>query len=159
MLFAIFTLLMVQAYGSATTLQCGQLKTLYTSSNCCSPTTEGCNDIGLGFVPCATDTSAGTLCQDANGNLKIKDVNQISCMPSPGTCNSHCPNGFGINTHTPDPSAAIDITSTTRGFLMPRMSKDERDYIATPANGLMVYQINETPGFYFYNGTAWLRLN
>ena len=45
----------------------------------------------------------------------------------------------GINTETPDSSAALDITSTTGGFLMPRMTNAERQAISNPAEGLMVY--------------------
>ena len=61
----------------------------------------------------------------------------------------------GINIETPDPSAALDITSTTGGLLVPRMTKDERGFIDTPATGLMIYQTDGTPGFYYFNGTSW----
>ena len=61
----------------------------------------------------------------------------------------------GINIETPDASAALDITSTTGGLLMPRMTKDDRGFIDTPATGLMVYQTDGTPGFYYFNGTSW----
>lgn len=45
----------------------------------------------------------------------------------------------GIGTTSPDTSAALDITSTTKGLLMPRMTTAERDLIGTPANGLMIF--------------------
>jgi hypothetical protein len=61
----------------------------------------------------------------------------------------------GINIETPDPSAALDITSTTGGLLVPRMTKDDRGFIDTPATGLMIYQTDGTPGFYYFNGTSW----
>ena len=61
----------------------------------------------------------------------------------------------GINIETPDASAALDITSTTAGFLMPRMTKDDRGFIDTPATGLMIYQTDGTPGFYYFNGSSW----
>ena len=35
------------------------------------------------------------------------------------------------------------------------MNKSQRDGIATPATGLMIYQTNATPGFYYYDGSAW----
>ena len=35
------------------------------------------------------------------------------------------------------------------------MTKTQRDAIATPATGLLIYQTNSTPGFYYYNGTVW----
>ena len=61
----------------------------------------------------------------------------------------------GINIETPDSSAALDITSTTGGLLVPRMTKDERGFIDTPATGLIVYQTDGTPGFYYFNGNNW----
>jgi hypothetical protein len=54
-------------------------------------------------------------------------------------------------------SAAIQLNSTTQGFLPPRMTKAERDAIVSPAIGLMVYQTDDTPGIRVYNGT-WVRL-
>lgn len=56
---------------------------------------------------------------------------------------------------TIDNSALLNVQSTTRGFLMPRMTTTEKNAIATPATGLQVYdttlnQIN------VYNGTAWV---
>lgn len=64
----------------------------------------------------------------------------------------------GINSTgaTPASSAMLDVESTTKGILIPRMTKVERNGISSLANGLMIYQIDETPGFYYYNGTAWI---
>jgi hypothetical protein len=60
----------------------------------------------------------------------------------------------GINTTTPDASAALDITSTTSGVLVPRMTTTQRTAITTPATGLLVF--DTTLGqFYFYSGSAW----
>ena len=61
----------------------------------------------------------------------------------------------GINTNTPDASSALEIESTTGGILIPRMTETQRDAIALPASGLMIYQTDEISGFYFYNGTQW----
>src|SRR6185295_12561743 len=61
----------------------------------------------------------------------------------------------GIGTTSPNPSSALDITSTTQGMLVPRMTKTQRDAIALPATGLFIYQTNSTPGFYYYSGSAW----
>ena len=54
----------------------------------------------------------------------------------------------GINTETPDASAALDITSTTGGLLVPRMTETQRDAISPAATGLMIYQTDGTAGFY-----------
>ena len=61
----------------------------------------------------------------------------------------------GINTETPDASAALDITSTTGGILVPRMTETQRDAITSAATGLMIYQTDGTAGFYYYNGSSW----
>jgi hypothetical protein len=61
----------------------------------------------------------------------------------------------GINIETPDASAALDITSTTGGLLVPRMTKAQRGFIDTPATGLMIYQTDGIPGFYYFNGSSW----
>ena len=66
-----------------------------------------------------------------------------------------------INTDgsTANASALLDVKSTTRGVLVPRMSKTERNTIAAPAMGLMVFQnAPDSVGFYYYNGTSWLWL-
>ena len=46
---------------------------------------------------------------------------------------------IGINNETPDASAALDITSTTKGLLIPRMTAAERDVIPLPTQGLMIF--------------------
>jgi len=61
----------------------------------------------------------------------------------------------GINTTTPDASAALDITSTNQGVLIPRMTQVQRVAIASPATGLLVFQTDNTVGFYYYNGASW----
>ena len=48
-------------------------------------------------------------------------------------------NRIGMGTLTPNVSAFLDITSTTKGFLPPRMTTTQKNAIATPAEGLMVY--------------------
>lgn len=66
----------------------------------------------------------------------------------------------GINSDgsNPDNSSMLDIKSTSKGVLIPRMTQTERSSITSPANGLLVYQTNGTIGFYFYDGSSWVRL-
>ena len=61
----------------------------------------------------------------------------------------------GIGTTAPDSSSMLDIQSTAKGLLIPRMTLTERNSIPSPAQGLMVYQTDNTPGFYYYNGSTW----
>ena len=61
----------------------------------------------------------------------------------------------GIGTLSPNASAALEVNSTTKGFLLPTMTQTQRNAISTPATGLLIYQSDNTPGFYYYNGSAW----
>src|ERR1700750_2400070 len=65
----------------------------------------------------------------------------------------------GIGTSTPNASALMEMVSTTKGLLIPRMGIDQRNWIGSPATGLLIYQTNNTPGFYYYNGTAWVAVS
>ena len=71
--------------------------------------------------------------------------------------NVQAQSGVGINTDSPDPAAALDITSTTKGLLIPRMTATQREAIQplAGARGLLVYQTDGASGFYYYNGTQW----
>jgi len=68
--------------------------------------------------------------------------------------------GVSVNTtgDDADASAMLDVASTTSGMLIPRMLETERTAIASPAEGLMVYQTDGTEGFYYYDGTNWVQL-
>lgn len=61
----------------------------------------------------------------------------------------------GIGTTKPDQSAVLDVSSSTKGFLMPRMSLQQRSAIQNPAQGLVIYQTDFLSGFYFYDGAEW----
>ena len=63
-----------------------------------------------------------------------------------------------VNTDNSDPdgSAMLDIKSTDKGFLPPRMTESQRDGISNPAVGLLVYQSDGTQGYYYYNGINWI---
>lgn len=65
---------------------------------------------------------------------------------------------FAINTDgsTANASALLDVKSITKGILIPRMTLVNRNAIATPATGLMIYQTDNTPGFYYYDGASWV---
>jgi microcystin-dependent protein len=66
----------------------------------------------------------------------------------------------GINTDNspPDGSAMLDVKSTVKGILMPRMTAAQRAAIVSPTSGLMVYQTNGQSGYYYYTGTGWTLL-
>lgn len=65
--------------------------------------------------------------------------------------------GMGLTANAPDASAALDITSITRGLLIPRMTTTQRNAISAPATGLEIF--NTTTGqFEYYNGSAWVAI-
>lgn len=68
--------------------------------------------------------------------------------------------GVAINTTgaAPNGAAVLDVASTSQGMLTPRMTQAERDAIAAPATGLLIYQTDNRPGFRFYDGTDWVYL-
>ena len=78
-------------------------------------------------------------------------------------CTYTLPAQTGIGTPTPDASAKLDISSTSKGFLVPRMTSTQKAAISSPANGLLVYQTDGVIGFYVNSGTSaspsWLRIN
>jgi hypothetical protein len=69
----------------------------------------------------------------------------------------------GIGTTTPDASAKLEIASTSKGFLVPRMTAAQKTAISLPATGLLIYQTDAPIGFYVNTGTSaspnWLRLS
>jgi hypothetical protein len=60
----------------------------------------------------------------------------------------------GIGTASPDPAAILDLTSTTKGFLPPRMNTSEINAIVEPQNGLIIYNA-ETHQFYGFTNSDW----
>jgi uncharacterized protein (TIGR02145 family) len=65
----------------------------------------------------------------------------------------------GIGTNTPDPAAILELASTSKGFLPPRMSTTERNGINSGvwAEGLIIYN-TDTKCLELYNGTDWISL-
>jgi hypothetical protein len=72
--------------------------------------------------------------------------------------------GISYNVFTPDASAGLDVNFTDKGLLIPRVSLSSTNNaspITSPATGLLVYNTatvsDVTPGFYFWNGSSWVR--
>lgn len=64
---------------------------------------------------------------------------------------------INIDGSNADASAILDVKSTNKGFLLPRMTTVQRTAIVMPALGLKVFD-TDTKSFWFYNGTAWVSL-
>ena len=61
---------------------------------------------------------------------------------------------FGISTTTPDVNAVLDIASTNKGFLPPRLSTNQRNDISDPPAGLLIYN-TDTKSLQFYTKANW----
>ncbi len=76
-------------------------------------------------------------------------------------CNKASTQSLSVNTDgsTANASALLDVKSTTKGLLLPRMTKAQKNAIAIPASGLLVYQNSpDSVGFQYFDGTKWLWL-
>lgn len=62
----------------------------------------------------------------------------------------------GIGTASPHPSAKLEVQSANQGLLIPRLTVQERNSIASPAKGLQVYNTTDN-SLDFFDGTSWLR--
>ena len=61
-------------------------------------------------------------------------------------------------TTNPYPSATLDIRSTAISMLTPRMTESEKNSIAPVTDGLTVFQTDHVIGYYYYNGSEWIRI-
>ena len=66
-------------------------------------------------------------------------------------------NSIGVGTITPNSSSILDLTSTTDGLLVPRMTTAQRSAIVSPANGLLVYDLT-TNCFWVRKNTVWVQI-
>jgi hypothetical protein len=65
--------------------------------------------------------------------------------------------GIGVGTTTPDATAILDLTSTNKGILIPRMNSMQRNGITLPAEGLLVFD-TDLDAFCYYHNLTWIQL-
>jgi microcystin-dependent protein len=75
-----------------------------------------------------------------------------------GSLFTHAQVAVNTDGSSPNASAMLDVKSTAKGILIPRMTAAERGLIASPVAGLLVYQTNAPAGYYYYTGTAWKQM-
>jgi len=89
----------------------------------------------------SVNTASAIVARDASGNFSAGTITSTNVA-------------INATNAAPAASAALDITSTDKGMLIPRMTANQRDNIDTPANGLMVY-VTDDNTFYYYKSNAW----
>ena len=62
---------------------------------------------------------------------------------------------MGIGTLNPDPSAILEVQSTNKGVLLPRLTSAQKNGIPNPAQGLFIFD-TDTESFWYYDGTQWV---
>ncbi|MBS3999542.1 MAG: hypothetical protein KGZ71_03570, partial [Desulfobulbaceae bacterium] len=69
--------------------------------------------------------------------------------------NAQAQENVGIGTTTPEVTALLDLVSTDKGLLVPRLTTVNRDAIGAPATGLMIYNTTNNR-FEYYTGATWV---
>ena len=62
---------------------------------------------------------------------------------------------MGIGTLNPDPSAILEVRSTDKGVLLPRLTSAQKNGISSPAQGLFIFDTT-TESFWYFDGTQWI---
>lgn len=101
----------------------------------------------------------------ASSNVSYFSVQQIgsSAIINPwvlsGTDTYNTTGNVGIGTSAPSSSALLDLSATSKGILIPRMTTAQKNAISTPTTGLLIFQTDAPAGFYYYNGSSWLNIS
>ncbi len=118
-------------------------------------------DITLGWQPITSifwslsgnAVSSGSFLGTSNAEDLAFRTNNLERMRISSTGN------VAVGTATPESSAQLEVNSTDKGFLLPRMTENQRDNIAGPVAGLMVYTTDgSSPGIYYFDGVQWIRM-
>ncbi|MDX9906608.1 MAG: hypothetical protein RBS55_08495 [Bacteroidales bacterium] len=101
-----------------------------------------------------------------SGGFKIRDfansldVFQIEANSAANMLYINATGSVGIGTAAPASSALVDMSSTTQGFLLPRMTQTQISLIQNPANGLMVFNLADNNVYAYVAGAEeWKELS
>jgi hypothetical protein len=140
----LFTTIRIQTSNAAATYR---LDTIQLNAGVNNPTGGGTTPSNsFGFVNGSTGTASSTTATDT---LNVVGTGIISTSATAKTLTIATPN---ISSSA---DALLKLDSTTKGFLMPRMTLAERTALASPSIGLLVYQTDTTEGVYQYTSLGW----
>ena len=93
--------------------------------------------------------------------MKKSSLSTIIMMALAITTSSQAQVGIGVETANVDASAKLEVASTTKGFLPPRMTNHQKVVISSPAAGLVLWCTNcgAKGELQVYNGTEWTNMN
>jgi hypothetical protein len=98
------------------------------------------------------------------GNLQLLNTTN-GILQAAGSANNYMSGTLSVGATTSNASSIVEIVSTTKGFLPPRMTATQAEAIASPAEGLLLYANNgagstiTSKGWWGYDGAAWVKLN
>lgn len=85
----------------------------------------------------------------------MKHVLRLTVFSLLLTAQASAQDNMGIGTLTPDPSAILEVQSTEKGVLLPRLTSAQKNAIANPAQGLFIFD-TDTESFWYFDGTQWV---
>jgi hypothetical protein len=120
-----------------------------------------------GVLTCGNNVTAANFIGNIRSDLFLTSNGGFYIFQSSGATGNAKFNQFvSIGTNSePVASAALDVVSTTKGFLPPRMTGAQAELISSPAEGLMVYATDGTgvtitsKGWWGYDGATWVKFN
>jgi hypothetical protein len=153
----------VTAIGNNSLFNCIAQNNTALGNNAGSLTTNGQNNVFIGGTANAGASANGKCTVIGHGAATPAGDNMLNLanvlwgVNCSGTSTTAA-GSLSVGATTPNSSAIFDLTSTSQGFGLPQLTNAAILAIATPKNGLMVYNttINHPC---FYNGTAWQRVS
>lgn len=91
--------------------------------------------------------------------MKIRLLTFIGLISAVSLISGQAHAQLGVGTLEPDPSAQLEVSSTEKGVLVPRMTSVQRAGINSPANGLLVYDTDTKDFWYYKSGTGWAKVD
>jgi len=107
----------------------------------------------LGYRARATNGGTNEIVIGANA---LANGSNTSTIGTSSTTDFYPFGSMSLGTTTPQASALLNMSSTTKGFLLPRMNTTEQNAISSPANGLLIYN-TDSLCLVEWNGTYWLK--